>query len=196
MPTPLASRAALVYSSPSSDNHPILPHMMTLFEKLPPVRGVARLVLGAMAMVAFGAAAAENNLPLPRFVSLDDVKVYARAGPDFRFPVEWVFLRKAMPVEVIDQYEDWRRVRDKDGVGGWIHRRMLTGRRSVIVDAPLANLRVAPEATAPAIARAEEGAQGLLDRCISDWCHVKFASYGGWMKRADLWGVYSDESWD
>ncbi len=109
----LASRVTLVYSSRASDGLPILPTMMTAFRKLRPALVAASLVFGATV-----ANAAESGLPLPRFVSLGDSKVYARTGPEFRFPVEWVFLRKAMPVEVIDEYEDWRRVRDRAGIGG------------------------------------------------------------------------------
>ena len=75
---------------------------------------------------------AETGLPLPRFASLKAEKVYLRTGPGQRYPVDWIFLRRGLPVEIVSEFEHWRRIRDWRGTESWIHRAMLSGRRTVI----------------------------------------------------------------
>ena len=69
---------------------------------------------------------AESGLPIPRFVSLKDDRVFARAGPGNQYPINWVYLRKGFPVEVVDEFDHWRLIRDVDNVEGWIHSVMLS----------------------------------------------------------------------
>ena len=75
------------------------------------LRGAA---LGALLLLAAAPAVAaedEANAPkVPRFVSLDAEKVNLRTGPGQRYPIDWVLTRRDMPVEVIAQFENWRRI--------------------------------------------------------------------------------------
>ncbi len=135
-----------------------------------------------------------SGLPLPRFVSLAAGEVNARTGPGLRYPVSWVFVRRAMPVEVVAEFEQWRRVRDHEGVEGWVHRALLSGRRTVVVTGGKRTLYSGPSAATAPVARAEAGVQGRLRRCRGEWCDVAFSSMHGWMRRAHLWGVYGDET--
>ncbi len=143
--------------------------------------------------VAASMALAETGLPVPRFVSLGESEVNVRAGPGFRYPVSWVFVRDGMPVEVIEEFEHWRRVRDMDGSEGWVHHSMLSGRRHVIITGTTQTLRDAPADQAMPVARAEVGVQGSLLRCEGVWCEVRVAGHEGWVPQANLWGVYHDE---
>src|SRR6202048_2611436 len=105
--------------------------------------GAARAVIGIVGVVALlmggarSSAAApgdpEAGLPVPRFVSLHADRVNLRTGPGDRYPIDWVFTRKDMPVEIIAQFEHWRQIRDWEGTKGWVHQRMLAGKRDVIV---------------------------------------------------------------
>jgi SH3-like domain-containing protein len=150
-------------------------------------------VCAAQALAADGG----SGLALPRFVSLDADEVNLRAGPGLKYPVHWVFVRAALPVEVIDEFDQWRRVRDHDGTIGWVHRSMLSGKRSVIVVGGETNdqpgLYHEPAWTAPLVARAEAGVQGRLLACHDEWCRIELGDYRGWMLRRHLWGVYRDE---
>jgi len=83
----------------------------------------------ALAVSAAGAAENGSTLPLPRFASLRTEEVNLRTGPGERYPIEWVLTRKDMPVEIVDEHENWRRVRDWQGTEGWVHQRMVSGRR-------------------------------------------------------------------
>ena len=134
-----------------------------------------------------------SGLPVPRFVSLAADEVNLRTGPGFRYPVAWVFVRAAMPVEVVGEFDDWRRVRDHDGAEGWVHKAMLSGERTILVIGGERSLHREPRDDSPLVARAEAGVQGRLRTCRADWCEVVLADYRGWMPRGHLWGVYSAE---
>src|SRR4026209_512491 len=70
-----------------------------------------------------------SGLPLPRFASLRSDEVNVRTGPGPRYPIDWVFKRKAMPVEIVAEYENWRKIRDWQGASGWVHQSLLSGQR-------------------------------------------------------------------
>ena len=67
-----------------------------------------------------------------RFVSLRSNEVNVRVGPGVRYPVKWVFRQKAIPVEIVQEYDTWRKIRDWEDAEGWVHRAMLSSKRSVL----------------------------------------------------------------
>lgn len=127
-----------------------------------------------------------------RMVSLDSSEVNVRTGPGIRFPVKWVFKRRFMPLEVLAEYETWRKIRDWEGAEGWVHRAMLSARPTVLVIKPEVTMRRAPEETAPAVARLADGMVGRLIGCGEQgWCRIDAAGYEGWVRREGLWGALS-----
>ena len=154
----------------------------------------AACLLALLASPAAAPAVAEEALPLPRFVSLKADEVNLRAGPGETYPVEWVYTRKGLPVEVIAEYDQWRKVRDVEGTVGWVHRVMLSGQRSVIVTgAAVRTAFDAPSADGDAVFRAEPGVQAVLIGCEPGWCRVDVSGTKGWMPMAELWGVYPED---
>lgn len=164
-----------------------------------------RALAVAMSLVAlgFGSAstrAAESNesdttLKLPRFVSLHSDKVNLRTGPGRQYPTEWVLIRKDMPVEVVAQFEHWRRIRQWDGTIGWVQEHMVSGKRYVIVaKGTVRPLYREPDSASALAARAEPGVVARLGECKGAWCWVEAGDATGWIRRADLWGVYPDEN--
>lgn len=137
-----------------------------------------------------------TGLPLPRFVSLRASEANLRAGPGFRYPVEWVYRRSGQPVEVIDEYETWRRIRDWEGTEGWVHQSMLQGTRTARVTSADLLLRREARGDAPPVARLEVGAIGELRACERTWCRLDFAGLQGWLPRDAFYGVYDEESLD
>jgi SH3-like domain-containing protein len=154
----------------------------------------ALAVFMAVALTALGASAAEKKAePLPRFVSLKADVVNLRTGPGDRYPVEWVYHRKGLPVEIIAQYDQWRRVRDWQGTEGWVHQRLVTGTRMVIVKGAQRVLHAEAEATSPPVAKLDPGVIAHLLECRGDWCRVETQDIKGWLARDEIWGVYPDE---
>ncbi|HYD19425.1 MAG TPA: SH3 domain-containing protein [Patescibacteria group bacterium] len=135
-----------------------------------------------------------GGLPVPRFVTLGPDEVNLRTGPGTRYPIKLVIRKGGLPVEVTREFEVWREVRDKDGDRGWVHKAMLSGRRAVIVKDQLRTLLAKPDPNAPPVVRLEPGVVADLETCQGDWCDLKIASYEGWIKRSDIWGVYPDET--
>jgi SH3-like domain-containing protein len=154
-------------------------------------------VLGLAVLAAFGttsAATAEErgkvtNLPIPRFVSLKASEGNVRRGPSLSHRIDWVFSRRDMPLEVTDEYGHWRRVRDRDGQGGWIHYSLLSGVRTVIVEEDMAALHIKPDPATPVNARAEAGVIAELDECVPGWCRIEADGYRGWVRTSAIWGT-------
>jgi SH3-like domain-containing protein len=134
-----------------------------------------------------------SGLPVPRFASLRSDDVNVRSGPGTRYPVEWVFQRKNMPVEVIAEFDTWRKIRDWQGTTGWVHQSMLVGKRTVVIAGRQVTLLRTPENDSPAVARVEASVQGELLSCKAGWCRVRINDYKGWIARSDIWGVYPNE---
>ncbi|MBL8833213.1 MAG: SH3 domain-containing protein [Rhodospirillales bacterium] len=157
------------------------------------IRALAVLLSLAPTLPAL-AQSQREALPIPRFVTLRSEEVNLRAGPGVRYPVEWVFVRRQMPVEILQEFENWRRIRDRDGTEGWVHQSMLTGRRAAIVTGDMRSLRRRPEADAPVVARVEPGVIGALLECKEGWCRIETGGFRGWLPRDEIWGVYPNEA--
>jgi SH3-like domain-containing protein len=148
------------------------------------------------AAAAEGAVGEETGRAMPRFVSLAASEVNLRTGPGEQYPVTWKFVRQGLPVEVVAEYELWRRVRAGDGTVGWVHKNLLSGRRTAIIQGQTAALLADHDAAAPVVLRAEAGVQGRLLKCRLVWCEMEIAGRRGWLLRDHIWGVYPGEDID
>lgn len=136
-----------------------------------------------------------SGLPVPRYVSLKSSRVNLRKGPGEDFPVDWVYQREGLPVEIIAEFDNWRRIQDWEGTRGWVHRQMLDGERTALVKGPeLVTLRASPADDAPPAAYAQPGVVAHLSSCGGDWCKLATRGYEGWVKRSQIWGVYPTET--
>jgi SH3-like domain-containing protein len=134
---------------------------------------------------------------LPRFVSLNVETANVRRGPGLSHRIDWVFLRRGQPLEVLAEHGHWRKVRDADDAGGWVHHTMLRGARTAVVTAaPDATLREGPAPDAPPVARAEAGVIASVATCRPLWCRVTAGGVTGWVQKADVWGVGPAEVFD
>src|SRR5688572_3042889 len=80
-----------------------------------------------------GASRGATGLPLPRFVSLKSNNVNVRRGPGQDYDVVFTYVREGLPVEITDEFENWRKIRDSDGSEGWVFHSLLAGKRTAIV---------------------------------------------------------------
>ncbi|WP_424939198.1 SH3 domain-containing protein [Aliiroseovarius sp. S253] len=136
---------------------------------------------------------AVTNLPIPRFVSLKGSEGNVRRGPSLRHRIDWVFKQRGMPLRVIGEFEHWRQVQDRDGVGGWVHYSLLSGARTAIVDQDLMPLysRANPESQINAYL--EAGVIARIESCGPAWCRLKADGIRGWTTKESIWGVGPDE---
>lgn len=137
-----------------------------------------------------------TNLPLPRYVSLKGSEGNARRGPSTSHRIDWVFVRRDMPLQVIGEYDNWRQVRDREGATGWVHYTLLSGVRTVIVDYDMVPLRSSPQDGGAVVAHLEAGVIARLGECTIDWCRVSVDGYKGWLRKSTIWGVDPEETRD
>ena len=136
---------------------------------------------------------AVTNLPLPRFVTLKSGDGNARRGPGLTHRIDWVFVKSGMPLLLTAEYENWRRVEDAEGFGGWVHYSLLSGTRSVLISQDMAEFRYSADATSEVMFQAERGVLGRLLECSVNWCRVNTNGEKGWILKTALWGVNPDE---
>ncbi|ODR95938.1 hypothetical protein AUC70_01265 [Methyloceanibacter stevinii] len=145
-----------------------------------------------------------SGLRVPRFVSLKSDKVNVRRGPSTDQSIVWVFSRAGLPVEVIAEFENWRRVRDSEGADGWVFHSLLSGRRTVLVS-PWSKSQQAPvsiplhssrSAGSGVVAQLQPGVLGDLVECDGSWCELSIGNYSGYVQQEKLWGVYRDEKFE
>src|SRR5215475_14639412 len=117
-----------------------------------------------------GDVGSETNLPIPRFVSLRSSEVNLRTGPGTMYPVDWVYVRRDLPVEIIAEFDVWRKIRDWQGTVGWVHQSMLDGRRMARITGAERELRSEPAEAASIVARLAPGVIGRLLECAASWC--------------------------
>lgn len=134
-----------------------------------------------------------DALPIPRYVSLKSDEVNVRTGPGVQYPIEWVFTRRHLPVEVVEQYEYWRKIRDVEGTTGWVHNSTITGKRYALVTGDMRSLRRKPELSAPEAAKLEPGVIGQILECEGAFCRIEAGGIKGWLARSEFWGVYPNE---
>lgn len=138
-----------------------------------------------------------SGLPIPRFVSLAKDEVVVRTGPGLKYPMKWIYKRKALPVEVIQEFDTWRKIRDVDGDDGWVHQSLLSGKRSVLIKGEAgASLRKENETESNVLAVFEPNVVALVEQCAKEWCEVSSGGYNGWVSRKFLWGIYDAEDFD
>jgi SH3-like domain-containing protein len=164
------------------------------------------IVLTCLISVPVPAAWADNEtgavsgLPLPRFVSLKADKVNLRAGPTRDNDVTWVFTRAGLPVEIVAESENWRRIRDSEGTEGWVYHSLLSSRRTVLV-APWSKqknetfpLYQGSDKNSAVAAELQRGVLGSVKNCNGKWCRIFGEGFDGYIEQERLWGVYPNES--
>lgn len=178
---------------------------------MPTVRWALVVTVLALVLGAAGPAAAAqvesssapngpSGLPLPRFVSLKSERVNVRSGPTKDNDVNWVYTRTGLPVEIIAEYENWRRIRDWEGSEGWVLHSLLSGRRTVLISAPakavddFVPLHASADLQSAVTARLQAGVLATVKRCGGNWCRVTGEHFDGWIEQERLWGVYPGET--
>ncbi|GCE84000.1 SH3 domain-containing protein [Komagataeibacter diospyri] len=74
-----------------------------------------------------------TGLPLPRFAAFRADEVNLRTGPGQRYPIDWVYHRRGLPVKIEREFDVWRLVEDSDGQKGWVHQATLVGTRTFVI---------------------------------------------------------------
>jgi SH3-like domain-containing protein len=166
------------------------------------IAALAALTLFASAAPALTQTKLTTGLPVPRFVTLKAKKINLRVGPGQDYAVSWRFLKAGLPVEVTQEFENWRRIRDADGSEGWVFHSLLSGERNAIA-APwmrekgteiFVDMRRDADEAGRVVAKLQPGVVVKLDKCTGLWCHAHTKEAEGWVNQAEIWGAYPGEA--
>lgn len=143
-----------------------------------------------------------SGLPIPRFVSLKSARVNMRVGPGKKYQVKWLYTKVGVPMEVIQEFDVWRRVRDFDGTEGWIFHALLSGARTAIItpwlrkQSPdiLTSVYTDQTEISQIKAKLEPGVIVNVEKCTGQWCEIRVQNVRGWIAQDKIWGVYPDEA--
>ncbi len=138
-----------------------------------------------------------TKLPIPRFVSLRASQTNLREGPSLDHRISWVFKRAGQPVEIVAEFDIWRRIRDSDGTEGWVMSRVVSSRRTAVV-APWSKEASLPlydsgSERGTVVARLQPNVLTNIDECDGRWCEVRGDGFAGWIQQDKLWGAYPGE---
>jgi SH3-like domain-containing protein len=178
------------------------PHFSRFFVCLPLI--LVSLFISAPQVSA--QAESVSGLPLPRFVSTRSNPINVRVGPGTKYEIAWNYLVSGVPVEIVQEFDTWRKIRDLDGAEGWVHQSLLVGTRAGYAT-PLAaggevDMRVARADDAGIRARLAPGVRVNISECDGDWCTVSAgqpgdrANFSGYVRQEEIWGVYPNEVFD
>lgn len=131
-----------------------------------------------------------TGLEVPRWVSLKSSEVRARQGPGLDYRILWEYRAAGLPVQVIAETREWRKICDPQGSVAWIHRTVASGRRSVFnataVETPI---RSGKSDAAPLRARLSPRSVAALDDCAEGWCRVRAGKVTGWVRQGEVFGT-------
>ncbi|AGF74023.1 hypothetical protein BAnh1_01310 [Bartonella australis AUST/NH1] len=140
-----------------------------------------------------------SGLPLPRFASIKPTRVNVRVGPGSDYSVVFIYQKKGLPVEITQEYDQWRKIRDAEGDEGWVYQSLLSGKRTAITipwqkdKMKRLMLRRTPTNESALIAEVEPNIVGNIRRCDGHWCELDIQNVRGWIPQTQLWGIYPDE---
>lgn len=163
----------------------------------------------ALVLLLLGPGMAQDNpsgLPLPRFATTRSEPINVRVGPGTKYDVAWTYLKSGIPVEIVQEFDTWRKIRDVDGTEGWVHQNLLSGTRAGYATPLVANGEIALRSNraddSGMRARLGAGFKVIIKECDGTWCEVnaiqqeanqRSSTYSGYLHQEELWGVYPDE---
>lgn len=135
-----------------------------------------------------------TGFEIPRFVSLKSNDANLRVGPSTNYPIKIKYISENLPLEIIDEFDVWRKTRDHEGNVGWIHKSLIKGDRFILIGNKIANdinLYKRPDGAIKGIIKKNNILK--LKSCVLDWCKVSHKNINGWLLKKDIWGVYVSE---
>lgn len=140
--------------------------------------------------------ATATGLPLPRYASLGASVVNMRSGPGEQYAIQWVYQREMLPVEIVAEMGAWRKVRDMDGVEGWVNGNLLSDNRSAIVLGQTRMLYSSNDTRSRPRYRVEKGVVAKVVVCEEAWCQLSIDGKTGFILREQIWGTYKGENFN
>ena len=147
-----------------------------------------KLILLSLFFFSFIILGNTNFTEAKKFLSLKKNEVNLRQGPSKDFPIRLIYKKKYLPVEILDLWENWRKIKDFEGNIGWIHTSLLSGKKSAISKDNYSIIFSSNTIYSKPLAKVEKGRLMFIKKCKVRWCKISSGKYVGWVKKNSLWG--------
>ena len=121
--------------------------------------------------------------------SLKNNKVNVRLGPSKNYPIKFVYEKKYLPVVIIDEHYNWRKVRDYDNDTGWVHISQLSKIKTTVTTKDNQVVYSSPTIYSKPKVKLEIYQVLTIKKCNQTWCKIKNAKTYGWVKKDHLWAI-------
>mgnify|MGYP000397716290 FL=1 len=153
-----------------------------------------KILLYIVLLLLTNSAYSKHSDKIPRFVATKSDHVNARKGPGITYPLSWVFVKKSVPLKIISEFEDWRKVEDMKGYAGWVHSSVLTRNRSAIVTCQgQCNMHKSKNPGSKIVAILQNGLICNISKVSSPYTRLVCKNIKGWVLNSDIWGLLGEE---
>ncbi len=122
-----------------------------------------------------------------KFLMLKNNKVNVRYGPSFDHPIKFIYKKIYLPLKIIDEKENFRKIIDHKKNSGWIHISQLKKSKSLITTSPKILFKKSTKYSKP-IAKLDKGRLIMVKKCEKNWCNIKTENFTGWIVKNNVWG--------
>jgi len=152
------------------------------------------LLFIASSLPSLNSFAAKQIEPVNYFASTRSNETNVRAGPGQNYPIKFTFKIRALPVRVINEYDNWNEIEDFEGQNGWVTQSLLTKKRTLLVrtSKSFVNVHSKDNEKSRVILRLENNVIGDYLKCVEGWCGIKIDGKKGWVQKIDLFGGDDD----
>ena len=135
----------------------------------------------------------DTGYKIPRFVSLKSNDVNLRIGSSTNYPIILKYTIKALPVEVIDEYQVWRKINDIEGNQGWIHKTLIQGDRYAIINQEYnSSVQIYSKPKGNKIGKIGKFNIVKINTCLLKWCQINYKQFKGWNCSVEGSRVFED----
>jgi len=128
-----------------------------------------------------------------KYLSIKTNQANMRMGPTSEHPILWIYEKKNMPVEVIDEFEVWRKVKDYQGDTGWMHLSQLSRKRTLLTQKSGIVIFSNSTIYSKPLIKIGNLETVVIKKCIPSWCLIEINKYKGWIQTDHVWGIEKDE---
>ena len=130
-----------------------------------------------------------SNIAFSEVRSLRNTKVNVRLGPSKNYPIKFVYEKKYLPVVIIDEHYNWRKVKDYDNDTGWVHISQLSKIKTTVTTKDNKVVYSSPSIYSKPKVKLEIYQVLTIKKCNLKWCEIKNAKINGWIKKEYLWAI-------
>ena len=145
------------------------------------------LILFLLVLFLFSKTSASES---ENFLSLKNDEVNLRQGPSFKYPIRLIYKKKYLPVEILDRFETWRKIKDFENNTGWIHTSQLSKKKTALNIEENSLLFKKPTVYSKPLAKLKVGRLVLIQKCKEKWCKITSGKFSGWIFKKSLWGKF------